>query len=69
MTLDHYFKQPGAKTLTAMALEIGVSKGRLSQLRRSTNWPPKLALDVERVTAGAVGASELSHVVALSRAA
>ena len=69
MTLDHYLKQPDAKSLTALALEIGISKGRLSQLRCSTDWPARLALDVERVTGGLVGASELSHVVALSRAA
>lgn len=69
MTLDTYLSQPDAKTLTALSLEIGISKGRLSQLRSATDWPPELALKVERATEGKVSASVLSPVIAEARAA
>lgn len=69
MTLDTYLSRKGAKSLTALALEIGISKGRLSQLRNSLEWPPELALEIERATDGALCASQLSHVVAKAREA
>lgn len=69
MTLDTYLRRDGAKTLTAIADEIGVSKGRLSQLRNATEWPPELALKVEAATQGALSASKLSAVIAQARAA
>ena len=69
MTLDTYLAQPNAKSLTALALEVGISKGRLSQLRHKTDWPPELALKVEQATDGAINASWLSHTVATARAA
>lgn len=50
-----------------IAAAIGVSKARISQLRDRNDWPPELALAVERVTSGAVNASDLSPVVALAR--
>lgn len=67
MTLDTYLAGEGAKTLTALSEEIGVSKGRLSQLRNSTDWPPELAMKVEEATGGALNASKLSRVVAQAR--
>lgn len=67
MTLDAYLAQPGAKSLTALALEVGVSKGRLSQLRLQTRWPPALALRVEEATSNVVDAASLSDVVAQVR--
>lgn len=51
-----------------LAEKIGVSKARVSQLRDSKNWPAELALAVERETAGAVSASDLSPIVAQARA-
>ena len=69
MTLDTYLTAPDAKSLTALSLEIGVSKGRLSQLRNATEWPPELALKVEAATSGALNASLLSCVVAQARTA
>jgi DNA-binding transcriptional regulator YdaS (Cro superfamily) len=69
MTLDTYLAQPNAKSLTALALEVGISKGRLSQLRHKTDWPPELALKVEQATGGVINASWLSHTVATARAA
>lgn len=68
MNLDAYLSQPDAKTLTALSIEIGISKGRLSQLRTATNWPPELALKVETATDGQVSASVLSPVIAQARA-
>lgn len=67
MNLDAYLSQPDAKTLTALSIEIGISKGRLSQLRTATNWPPELALKVETATDGQVSASVLSPVIAQAR--
>jgi hypothetical protein len=69
MTLDGYLKSPDAMTLTDLSEKIGVSKGRLSQLRDDTNWPPDLALKAEKETAGALDASELSPIIARARTA
>ena len=69
MTLDTYLDGPDAKSLTVLSLEVGVSKGRLSQLRNRTDWPADLALKVEAATGGAVNASDLCHVIARARAA
>lgn len=69
MTLSDYLTAPGAKTLTALSLEVGVSKGRLSQLRDLTEWPAELALKIEKATDGALNATDLSKVVADARAA
>lgn len=69
MTLDTYLASPNAKSLTALSLELGVSKSRLSQLRNLKEWPPELALKIEKATDGALSASFLSDVVAKARAA
>lgn len=69
MTLDTYLGREGSKSLTALALEVGISKGRLSQLRHVTDWPPEIALKVEKATEGALSASDLSPVVAKARVA
>jgi hypothetical protein len=67
MTLDQYLASDGAKSLTALAAEIAISKGRLSQLRHSVDWPPDLALKVESATSGALNASGLSKIIAAAR--
>lgn len=69
MTLDAYLRQPAAKTLTDLASEVGVSKGRLSQIRGAGKCPPELALRIENATNGAVSATVMSHVIAQARAA
>lgn len=46
---------------------MGISKGRLSQLRDSTDWPPELAMTAEEKTNGALDAAELSPVIAKAR--
>jgi len=66
-TLDKYLSRKGAKSLTALSLELGVSKGRLSQLRLSQEWPPELALKLETATAGKISASHLCKVIAQAR--
>ena len=66
-TLDTYLNTEGAPTLTALSAAIGISKGRLSQLRHSTEWPADLALKVEAETKGLVNASVLSATVAMAR--
>jgi DNA-binding transcriptional regulator YdaS (Cro superfamily) len=69
MTLDQYLKRDDAPTMTALAEKIGVSTGRLSQLRDKTDWPPDLALKAEAATGGALSASGLSDVIARARKA
>ncbi|WP_257541081.1 hypothetical protein [Sphingobium sp. CFD-1] len=67
MTLDAYLKRKGAINLTTLSDKIGISKGRLSQLRKSKDWPPELALKVEAATGGVMNASKLSVIVAMAR--
>jgi len=67
MTLDEYLAFEGSKSLTELSADVGISKSRLSQLRKATDWPPELALRVERATSGAVSASVISSVVASAR--
>ena len=67
MTLDTYLGRKDAKTLTALSALIGVTKGRLSQLRNSSDWPPDLALKVEEATGGKLSASDLSPTIAKAR--
>ena len=66
MTLSAYFERPDAMNASQLAAAIGVSKGRMSQLRDKP-WPPELALEAERVTGGALDASLLSPVVKAAR--
>jgi len=67
MTLDTYLRRDDAKSLTALAAEMGISKSRLSQLRDSRDWPPELALKAELATGGTVSASIICPVIALAR--
>ncbi len=67
-TLDEYLSAAGAQTLTKLSTALGVSKGRLSQLRNARDWPPDLALKVEMETGGALSASDLSPLIAKARA-
>ena len=67
MTLDTYLGRQGAKTLTELSIELGVSKGRLSQLRNLNEWPPELALKIETATDGLLSASQLSATIAKAR--
>jgi len=66
-TLDTYLDRDGSKKLTALAAAVGISKGRLSQLRNATEWPPELAMKIEKETGGALDAGALSSIVAQAR--
>ena len=66
-TLDTYLNRDGSKKLTALAAAVGISKGRLSQLRNATEWPPELAMRIEKETGGALDAGALSSIVAKAR--
>lgn len=68
MTLGEYLAAPGAPTLTELSVKLGISKGRLSQLRDATDWPPELALEAEKQT-GVLDAAFLSPTVARARQA
>lgn len=68
MTLSTYLAGEGAMTLTDLSIKMGVSKGRLSQLRDATDWPPDLAMKAEDATHGALNASNLSPTIAKARA-
>jgi DNA-binding transcriptional regulator YdaS (Cro superfamily) len=68
MSLDAYLNLPENKAAD-LAKAIGISSGRLSQIRGGQKCPPELALKIEAATNGAVSASALSHVIALARAA
>jgi DNA-binding transcriptional regulator YdaS (Cro superfamily) len=69
MTLSEYLKREGAPSLTDLSISLGISKGRLSQLRDATDWPPELALEVEKQTAGGLDAAALSPIIARARQA
>jgi DNA-binding transcriptional regulator YdaS (Cro superfamily) len=69
MLLSTYLETPGAPSLTDLSARLGVSKGRLSQLRDATDWPPDLALKAEEETGGTLDASELSPIIARARQA
>lgn len=69
MTLDEYLARPDAPSLTDLATAMEVSKGRLSQLRGSVEWPPEIALKAEEKTGGALSASFLSPIIAQARRA
>lgn len=69
MTLSQYLETDGAPSLTDLSAILGISKGRLSQLRDATDWPPDLALKAETATAGVLNASELSPIIARARKA
>lgn len=67
MTLSEYLNREGAESLTDLSIKLGVSKGRLSQLRDALDWPPDLALKAEEHTQGMLDAAELSPVIARAR--
>ena len=66
-TLDDYLRRKDAKRVTELSQELGVTAGRISQLRNATEWPPELALKIEAATNGFLSASKLSQVIAAAR--
>lgn len=67
MTLSQYLERADSPSLTDLSVKLGVSKGRLSQLRDATDWPPDLALKIEAETGGILDASLLSPIIARAR--
>lgn len=67
MTLSQYLARPDAPTLTDLSKRMGVTAGRLSQLRDSTEWPATIALEAEKHTGGELDAGKLSPVIARAR--
>jgi hypothetical protein len=67
MRLSEYLESEGAPSLTDLSIKLGITKGRLSQLRDATDWPPELALKAEEETGGALDASDLSPIIARAR--
>ncbi len=67
MTLETYLKRPDAKSLTELSRILGITKGRMSQLRKSREWPAELAMLAEERTGGLLDASALSATVARAR--
>ena len=59
--------RPDAMNATQLAEALGISKGRMSQIRTGGQWPVELALAAERVTGGALDASLLNPLVAQAR--
>lgn len=67
ITLSQYLERSDAMSLTDLSIKLGVSKGRLSQLRDAVDWPPELALKAEEQTEGALDAAKLSPIIARAR--
>jgi len=67
MSLEAYFARPDAMNATQLAERLGISKGRMSQIRADGKWPVELALAAERVTGGAINASMLNPLIAEAR--
>lgn len=67
MTLGQYLETAGAPSLTELSAMLGISKGRLSQLRKEKDWPPDIALKAETATGGALDAASLSTIIARAR--
>lgn len=67
MKLSQYLDRDGAMSLTDLSIKLGVSKGRLSQLRDAIDWPPDLALKAEEHTEGVLDAAFLSPTIHRAR--
>lgn len=67
MTLKAYFQRPDAISASKLAGKIGISKGRISQIRNGEPCPAEIALAIERETGGVIDAADLSQVVADAR--
>ena len=66
MTLSQYLEADGSLSRNDLCAKLGITKGRLSQLK-DADWPPDLALKAETETAGALNASDLSPIIARAR--
>jgi DNA-binding transcriptional regulator YdaS (Cro superfamily) len=67
MDFETYLKSSEALKPKELCARLGVSKGRLSQLRNGAEWPAHLALAAEEATDGQLDASLLSSIVEKAR--
>lgn len=63
------YRKANGLTLEAFASQLGKTKGHLSVVERQMRCAASLALDIERVTKGAISASQLNPDIAMARAA
>lgn len=69
MTIREYLSRPGSLSRADLSKELGISRGRLTQISDRDDLPPHLALKLEKVTRGAVCAADVSTLIAEARAA
>lgn len=68
MTLTEYLKKSDSLTASQLASSLGVSAGRITQLKADgADWPAHLAMDAEKLTEGALDAAKLSSAVKRAR--
>jgi DNA-binding transcriptional regulator YdaS (Cro superfamily) len=66
--ITNYRKDAGL-TLEAFASLVGKSKGHMHEVETTMRCSSKLALDIERVTKGAINAASLNGDIAQARLA
>lgn len=68
LTINQYRTAEGM-TLEAFAALVGKSKGHMSEVENTMRCSAKLALEIERATAGKVDAARLNDEIANARQA
>lgn len=66
MTITEYRKARNL-TMEQFGALVGRSKGHMSWVERNNRCPPKLALEIERQTAGQIDAASLNDEIAAAR--
>ena len=66
MTITEYRKARNL-TMEAFGALVGRSKGHMSEVERENRCSPKLALEIERQTAGQIDAASLNDEIAAAR--
>ncbi len=68
MTLSEY-RETNGLSLEALAMQLGKSKGHIHAVEKEGYATARLALDIERLTGGAVDAASLNPEIAEARKA
>lgn len=63
------YRQTNDLTLEAFGTLVGKSKPHIHEIERTMRCSAKLALEIERVTSGAVNAADLNEEIAEARKA
>jgi len=69
MEIITQYRKANGLTLEAFAALVGKRKGHMSGVENASRCSAKLALDIERATAGAIDAAALNSDIAQARAA